>query len=295
MKNTVKTLYYFLNQNTRLKKYKLKIVFVFHTEYIFNTTLFNQLIGFCRRYNEITGQKVINTIMSGVNPRISMGIKNSEINNKIFADRVKYLEEISTIGYHGHYHIDLNQYMRFENEIHCSNYLHSAVLKQLDNDLEWFDKNSISHNGIYAPGWYFMNDSLMKLLIKKGFVSDYSFSQSKWFSNTWTDLFFKETKIEAGELFKLKYNNQTINCTQALIGCHNTPFVQDFERNLLNLIKDNKSNHVYGCVSIHDDDININYTLNCIEKMIKKWDCEFISHHQMQANFDNENLKVIPF
>tara|TARA_Y100001954_G_C15784445_1_gene591707 strand:- start:816 stop:1703 length:888 start_codon:yes stop_codon:yes gene_type:complete len=295
MRYHIKSLYYFLKRNNKLKQYKINIAFVFHTEYLFNTTLFTQLLDFCKNYEQLTGNKVINTIMTGINPRIAQGIKQSDINHDTFIDRIKKLEEISTIGYHGHYHIDTNRYELFENEIHCNNYWHSAVEKQLLSDLDWFNKNNLNHNGIYAPGWYFMNKSFMKLLIKNGFVSDYSLSKSKWFSNAWSDTFFKKNKIKSGELIKIKHDNKIINCTQAFIGCHNTPFVEDFERNLLNLIKDNKSKEVFGCVSVHDDDINVKHTLNCIEKMMKKWDCKFVSHEEMQDRFKNSTLKVIHF
>ena len=97
MRYHIKSLYYFLKKNNKLKQYKINIVFVFHTEYLFNTTLFTQLLDFCKNYEQLTGNKVINTIMTGINLRIAQGIKQSDINHDTFIDRIKKLEEISTI------------------------------------------------------------------------------------------------------------------------------------------------------------------------------------------------------
>ena len=163
MKTLLKRLYYLLNSNSGLAHYDMTFLYVFHTEYIFNDILFKQLISFCKDYKSLTGSKVINTIMTGVNPRIKKGIFNSGITMSEFVNRVKKLSEISTIGYHGHYHIDVNNHEAIECEIHCNNFLYNAVEEQMENDLKWFKDHEINHNFIYAPGWYFMNAPMIVL------------------------------------------------------------------------------------------------------------------------------------
>ena len=105
MNNLIKKLYYLFNNNNKLNDYTLNFIYVFHTEYIFDDSLYKQLISFCKEYTLLTGSKAVNTIMTGVNPRINKGIVNSGITMSEFVNRVKILSEISTIGYHGHYHI----------------------------------------------------------------------------------------------------------------------------------------------------------------------------------------------
>jgi hypothetical protein len=229
--------------------------------------------------------------MTGNNPRIQKGINDSGIKMSEFANRIQQLSSISTIGYHGHYHIDVNNHEAFEGEIHCNNFLYHVVKEQIENDLNWFKEYDIEHNNIYAPGWYFMNKAMIELLIKKGFETDYSFSFSKWFSNVYTDAFFKNNNINPGELFKIKSKEKSIDCVQALIGCHNTPFVEDFERNLLNLFS-TENTRILGCLSVHDDDIDVKSTLNCIEKMMRKWDAKFISHEDVKTYFNSNNIGI---
>lgn len=293
MRNILKQLYYLINSNDALSDFNLNFVYVFHTEYIFDEPLFKQLLDFCNNYKSITGNVVVNTIMPATNSRIKQGIIKSNIKEAEFIKRINQLKKISTIGYHGHYHINPMDHEMFEGEIHCNNFLFSEVKEQMERDLMWFDKSDIKHNGIYAPGWYFMNEPLITLLIENGFNTDYSLSYSKWFSNDWSQAFLFKNKINTGELFKIKAGNKndSLDCVQALIGCHDTPFPQDFERNLLKIIS-NKNKNIYGCLSIHDDDINVKFSLKCIEYMMKKWNANFISHNSIKERFNNQDIKL---
>ena len=54
----------------------------------------------------------------------------------------------------------------------------------------------------------------------------------------------------------------------------------------------NHNKNIFGCLSVHDDDIDVKNTLNCIEKMMTKWDANFLSHDDIKPYFKNTEISI---
>src|SRR5690606_35241076 len=109
---------------------------------------------------------------------------------------------------------------------------------QIINDLNWFSKHELNHNGLYAAGWWFVNKELIYILIKNGFTFDFSFSRHIHFINQFSLKLMNENNIQAGDPFQIFAPEiGALTEIQNLIGAPSTPFIQDFNRHLLKIIK----------------------------------------------------------
>lgn len=179
----------------------------------------------------------------------------------------------------------------YYNSIHCNNFSEQQLIDQFYRDIQWFRNNNITHNVIYTGGWWFLNKTLVKLLLDNHFKYDFSFSFSKYFYNQFSMEIFKANNIEPGQLFYLEYNNRRILCIQNLIGAHDSPFPQNFIRNIKYLFNNDDGNLIkHGVVNSHDYDLNLEYTLNCIDFLVTNNESKFISFkdHERFINHTNK-------
>lgn len=291
MKTLLKNLYYAFKAK-ELTPYSLNLGIIFHTEVVFDKTDFLLLMKFCKDYKALTNVQPICTLMSGVNPRIQAGIKEAKISMDEFVNRIRQLEEVACLGYHGHFHIDVNQYKLPENEVHCNNYVDKRVKEQLENDLEWFDLHKIDHRGVYAPGWFFMNEHLLKHLSNHGFHTDYSFSNTKWFRNEYSNCLMHSNQIATGEAFRIDVTGKEMLCIQNLIGTHNSPIMRDFDRNLGDVC--NPTNPIIqGVISVHDNDIEHTIALRGVEYLMKTYNANFLGHEEHIQFAKNQKIKTV--
>jgi hypothetical protein len=265
LKNILKSIYYKASRRGRLKPYNIKLGYIFHTEKIYNTQIFNNLISFCKEYYIITGAKPICTIIPPTNLLLKKEMDENNFSEIDFLSRIIELSQYSTIGYHGHFY--LNSEPKYYNGIHCNNFNEANLVEQFNNDVKWFENNSISHNNIYAAGWWFINKELVKLLIENNFEFDFSFSRASFFYNQYSNEILNKHKIDTGKVFSLHVNSKRkLTCIQNFIGMHTTAYPEDFDRNLMKLKLDNKE--LIGVVNSHDYDLDIKNTLKCIKYQI---------------------------
>jgi hypothetical protein len=267
MKNLSKKLIYTFYK-PKLPETRLHLGYIFHTEQIFDQRLFAQLLELCESYRRITGKKAICTLMSGVNPLVVEGMKAHAVSPSLYVERARQLGAVSTLGYHGHFWSDLRRLHEPSSQIKGLRPLEPALTTQFKNDLHWFKTNGLDHNGIYSGGWWFMSEQVHELLIQTGFVLDFTFSKAPCFRNPYSQQIMQTHQIRAGEICQVE---KRLFCVQNFIGCHTTPFVEDFYRNMRKLLtRDGQfESPTYGVVNSHDYDLDLKNTLMCIETLKK--------------------------
>lgn len=288
--NLIKQSLYSFYPKQSLQKYKLDLAYIFHTEWIYHQKTFEGLIHFCANYKALTGKKAICTIMTAVNPLIADGMKKEQCSNELFVARVKQLSEIATIGYHGHFWLDEAKFKEAVYAIHSSTFDAEKFLPQLERDLNWFEKNSIQHHGIYAGGWWFFNAFLAKQLMKHQFKTDYSFSKAPYFYNAYAMELMNANQLKTGEALLLKSSeNKQLLCIQNLIGAHDSPFPLDFDRNLKKILD---AENCLGVINAHDYDRSFSTTLKCIEHLLTESKANFHNHEEIVNLALERNPKV---
>ena len=263
-KNILKRAYYALVRTELPPEARLTLGYMVHTEAVWDSKVFARLLDFCRAYRALTGAKAICALMTGVNPLVRQGMSRQGVDDAEYRERVGRLAEEALVGYHGHFWFRREDVGRPEAAIMWNNYLRTAVEEQFRADLEWFAAGDVSHHGIYAAGWWFVNRNFHRLLIASGFVADFSCSKSPWFRNQYYHRLMLAHGIRCGEPFRVAADARSLLCIQNLIGCHQTAFPQDFVRNLTALM-DPGYREPIGVVNAHDFDLDPDHTLACLE------------------------------
>lgn len=271
----LKSLYYSISNYSLSGFEQLNLGYVFHTERIFDNAIFSRLLRFCKSFKSLTGKKPICTLMPYTNARVYQESTAALVDEKNYLERTRQLAEVSDLGYHGHFWKDTSRLYDVTSEMKKENFSLLAFRSQFEKDIAWFKNNSISHNGAYAAGWWFMNREVLLSLLENNFDIDFSFSHSKWFQNPYAEKNMQENEIKTGELFRFKQGDHGILCVQNLIGCHQTPFPEDFVRNLLKLDFAPNTKVVTGVVNSHDYDLDEVNTLHCIEFLLKNQPVQF--------------------
>ncbi len=288
MKNIIKKLMYNVLFKTIKYQGEISLGYIFHTEKIYDEIVFSNLILFCEKYYKLTGVKPICTIVPPTNLLVKQEMLKNNVSEKNFIERLTMLEKVSTLGYHGHYY--LNDTPTYINAIHCNSFNPVQLSRQFIRDIEWFKMNNINNNGIYAGGWWFLNEFLVKLLLKNNFKYDFSISYSPNFYNQYSISMGEEYNIDKGETFFIKDGINELMFIQNFIGLHNTKYPQDFIRNLQMLLPINDFLSISGVVNSHDYDLDINNTINCISYLLENTSikfCDFNKLIQFKSNIKN--------
>jgi hypothetical protein len=257
--------------------------YCFHTEHIYNKKTFETLISFCKLYFQITNSKPVCTVMTPPNPRVMKGMKEHHCSNEIYVERVTQLSTYAHIGFHGHFWGDPQQFhnSKFDIKGNNKNYELFSLREQFQSQVNWFRENNLDHNQTYAAGWWFINNDILKLLSEEGIRFDYSFSKSIHFRNPYSFELMQKNNIKCGEPFNtIHHAHHKILHIQNFIGCHTSPYFEDFVRNF-NKITDADYFNLYGVVNSHDYDLQYDYTVSCIEKLAALKNIRFQSHKEM--------------
>jgi len=278
MKSLLKKISYAFYKKGQLKSHNIKLGYIFHTERLYDDRLFNQLILFCKKYKAITCAEPICTVIPPSNLQLKRELNERAFPEKEYASRIIELSQYSTIGYHGHFYLDNNPFNY--NAIHCNSFNANNLTEQFENDINWFEKNQIPHNNIYAGGWWFFNENLLQLLLQYGFQFDFSFSKAPFFYNQFSNEIMNENNIPTGEVFEIGFDGEKkLTCIQNFIGMHTTSFPEDFDRNMKKL--DLNIKELVGVVNAHDYDLNFDNTLRCIEFQMKFNNIKFLSFNDL--------------
>ena len=269
----------------------LTIGYVFHTERIYDARVFDQLMTFCRAYKQLTGKRATATLIPPTNLRLRYELSKAGFPEAAFIDRARALADVSTLGYHGHYWLDEDAYTRAapktngrvqQLEMRRGQFLQAPFKRQFHRDLAWFEQNDLPHNNAYAAGWWTMNEWIVEALFEYGFRVDYSISKSPWFQSEFAAEQLARHGLRTGEVFAM-HNAETpedrgLVFVQNLIGCHTTPFPEDFVRVLNRFLP--AGGTVTGVVNSHDYDLHPTFTLRCLERLSKKG-VRFFEHHDV--------------
>lgn len=256
--DVLKSIYYAVKSEPLHPGMRLRLGYVFHTEAIQDPKYWPLLLRFCSDYKNVTGVEPVCTIMTPENARINQQMREFGVTDEEYVARVRKLESVAIIGHHGHYYQDPANHTAAEGEIRGDNYHREPLTDQFGNDLSWFRNNGVDHNGLYSGGWWFMHPDLVVLLIKEDYRVDFTFTYSPVFGHAWSKKLMREGGIRFGEVFRVEKDGGSIATVQDLIGCHNTPFVQDFSRHMNRLFNPDWP-EVTGVVNSHDFNLDRNY------------------------------------
>lgn len=277
--NPAKKLIYSI-QDPALPEVEMNFAYIFHVESIFSETVYKNFYSFLQSYSSMTGQKCLLTLMSGANPRVRQGIQR-ESDETTFLGRIERLAEIADLGFHGHYYFDEPSFSNPLSQMKGVNFHFPSIVGQVQNELDWFSKNGIKIGPYYSAGWWFQSVKLLDHLCDLGFTMDASFSLAPWFRNNNSFQLLSKNQIKAGEIFLVR---EKMLCVQNLIGCHNTPFPQDFVRNAKKVFDDfGIPPKVHSFIHSHDYDLCARYTLDTIEHLMKKG-VNFVSAEFFEKN-----------
>ncbi len=278
IKNLGKHIYYAMRRSPRLDDYRVTLSYIFHTEHLFDDAVWRRLIGFCDSYRALTGARPICTAMSGANAMVAGECARRGIADGLLAERIALLSEKATLGYHGHFYTERAAWADPRSFIKDANFSADVVAAQMDADIAWFKRRGLDTNRLYAAGWWFQNPSVLAMLSERGFEVDFSFSWAPWFGNDFSRGVMRQNRIAAGQPFR----SAGLLCIQNLIGCHQTPFPQDFVRNLRAILGEHPRD-VIGVVNSHDYDLAPAATLACIEYLMRRDDVQFVDSTRLIA------------
>ncbi|MBA9076991.1 hypothetical protein [Rufibacter quisquiliarum] len=293
MKTLLKKALYQFKSYPIPSSYNLQLGYIFHTEMVFNDKMFKDLLHFCSEFKAITGTQPICTVMSGVSPKVADGMRQHKCEDKKLADRYHELGGFATLGYHGHFYLNPALFKRKEAEIRSNNFSKQNLKEQFTRDLEWFSSHNLPHNGLYAAGWWFMNQHLLAMLIEAGFAYDFSFSKHIHFRNQFSHKLMLENELRAGEPFEITIPGQgSIKEIQNLTGSPSTPHFQDFTRNLLHIL-DPSQPRVTGVINSHDYDLDLKNTLLLFRNLEKLSNVSFFDANQLLDKRLNLSYKPV--
>ncbi len=293
MKQTLKKILYTVRPYSLPEVFNFKIGYNFHTEMVYDDAIYAKLLSFCGQYLQITGKQAICTLMTGNSPKVAAGMKAFKCPDQKLSDRYHELSTVATLGYHGHFYLNPLHWQRYETEIRSNNFSKANLKEQFDNDLGWLKNYGINHNGLYAGGWWFMNQHLLALLIDAGFKFDFSFSKSVYFRNQFSHQLMVRNYIKTGQNFEIQIPGKgKIVEIQNLIGAPSSPLFPDYTRNLLKIL-DKEQTNVTGVVNSHDYDLNQANTLKLFERFSKMKQISFFDAEDLLTNSFNANNKVV--
>ncbi len=119
------------------------------------------------------------------------------------------------------------------------------------------------------------------MLIERGFKLDFTFSHSRWFRSDFSYMLLESNQVPPGAPFVIHRGDRELLCVQMLIGCHQTPFVDDFRRNLASLLGPQRA--VRGVVGSHDYDLDAVNTLRALRALRDDDRAGFFDLGELQA------------
>lgn len=298
MKNILKKLYYFAKPQQWSKEHEFKFIFVFHTEKIHDAKIYKRFIEFCTAYKDLTGKKVLATLMSPVNSRHKKELKGYNKTVEEYANIAKDLSNYADLGYHGHFwrdDIPIDDLKGIKSENYNSSNDKLLVNSQIDRDINWFLDYEVNNNDAYTAGWWYNSKDLYQKLIQKEIIYDFSHTHMNWVNNAYSKSFLKNKKINYGEIFNLHdvVADKSINCIQTIAGCHSTRFVEDFIRHL-NKNLSIKQRHIIGALATHDYNLIQHYdnALNVIKYLVKQPNVQFLEVSDLKNLSFNKRVSI---
>ena len=177
----------------------LHLNFVFHAENIADERYWPGFLDFATRFRQKTNVKPIVCVVPGVNPLALVQMARYAVSTKEYADRVRQLQAISEVGYHGHFFtradsprqaretyqtflddVDVFPYdaliAQAQQPIGKTNEDLGAIRTQFARELEWFVSVGMRPR-VYAAGMWFLSRAVTDLLDTNGFAVDTSIRQ----------------------------------------------------------------------------------------------------------------------
>ncbi len=151
---------------------------VFHAEKIYDKTVFDKLVDL----GKFLSFKATLCITTPKNPYIKSEMEKINLNESEFTERIKTLSNFYEIGFHGHWCRKSDNFKFYDKkiitEIEKSGFVltlndSEEIKKQFKEEFEYLDKN-IYRPKIYTAGWWYLNDTIIKLLDDYGFEFDCS-------------------------------------------------------------------------------------------------------------------------
>lgn len=295
MKNLLKHALYKVFPPRFRAGYTLSLGFIFHTEQLYNTHVFEKLIEFCEQFRKLTGKRPLCVVMSPVNKRVASELLQHHFSLDQFVDRLKTLADAGDIGYHGHFWRNSDDFENPSNQIRHRNYSpkdDSQIGSQFQHDYLWLNNTTLC-KPVYAAGWWFINPAVIQQLMDHGVHVDFSFTRMHWVDNPWVKDFLEQNKIGFGESFMIQQATRSLHCIQTVMGCPNTGFPGDFVRIVNSHLDSNRD--VCGMIATHDYNLternNLKHALELIAFLVNQPSVTFYSADEL-AGMAKPNKKI---
>ncbi|MBL7877465.1 MAG: hypothetical protein JNL53_17500 [Cyclobacteriaceae bacterium] len=286
--NVTKQIYYTLFTPSLPKDTQYRFGFIFHTEKIYALQTFNQLIRFCRAFEELTGKRALCVVMTPENPLIRKNMEVDNVTEDEFFQRLMKLNQYADIGYHGHFwKSNQKSFLDTQNQITPQTSFFefkSQVAEQFEREVVWLRERGFSITS-YAGGWWFVNPLILDLLQKMKIQYDFTFSLQIWVKNNWAQAAMQRAQIHFGEVFKS--TKETVTHVQTLMGCPNSNYPQDFVR-ILNKYTSANFNTL-GMITTHDYNIETERDLARAIELIR-----YLRHFSQVSFFSLADLALEP-
>jgi hypothetical protein len=237
-----------------------------HTERAYDAAVSARLLDFCDRFEREFGARPICAVMTGVNARTRQGMREHGIGERELAARLRELAARATLGHHGHFWLDPREFARPEQAVRANNFAAEPVREQLAADVAWLRDHDLDHHGLYAAGWWFLNDHVLSMLARQGFRVDFSVSASPWFRNEPSQKLRTENALRAGEPFERDVEGRRMLFVPNLIGCDAVATPRAFERALAPLLRSSHGSAI-GVVNAHDYGLDMENAIACLRRV----------------------------
>ncbi|MBU0478217.1 hypothetical protein KKC91_06590 [bacterium] len=217
------------------RKKPININFVFHTEAIANKRIFDKLMDFCKKFFDYTHAKLTLCITTPYCPQTQYQLEKFNVTTGEYGKRVKEISKFTEIGYHGHFFTPLSN-KRALAPINHLNYNFQLIKEQMEKEIFWLKKESITPI-TYVAGWWFLTDDIIKQLEDFGIRVDCSIRRNH--TNSFGEKFIDDSKIpRRGEPFILSSSKRIIEIQSIFYPIHHPRLTLNMLKNVMDFRAD---------------------------------------------------------
>lgn len=151
---------------------------VLHVESLDNDKHFNQVVEYAEHYKDVTGTRVLATVMTPQSPMVLRRLGARQFDASEYLRRIRRLGESAEIGLHCHF------VRRFEGSavwpMHSAYFDRKESAAQLRLETSWLEQHGFFLDEVrtYSGGWWFSNQQIRSQLKELGYSIDFTLSSN---------------------------------------------------------------------------------------------------------------------
>ncbi|MFP8781168.1 hypothetical protein [Hydrogenophaga sp. RWCD_12] len=172
----------------------IRVAPVLHVESLDDDRHFNQVVDYAEHFKEVTGAKVLATVMTPLSPLVQRRLEANRFSPAEYLRRIQRLAQASEIGLHGHF------VRRFDGSsvwpMHAAFFDRDAIEEQLRLETRWLEQHGLfsSDVRIYSGGWWFSNHQIRSQLKELGYAIDFTLSSNPFNVTPFASRFKRELR-----------------------------------------------------------------------------------------------------